>query len=641
VRQEQIWVHGKQLVHGVRPGAHQHTAGTNRAGDRRVKGGVTNDDYTAGLGHPAGGLQGIQQVPAKGCAVGLMVAIDAELKPLQQAPVAQLDGGRAGKVSGEHALAPTGCTRRMQDIDHSGQHPADRLRCEDFLKAQHIGEPQALAIFEGIRHSIGFEQRPGDKAVGPPGQRNPRSGSMGGDRIGILQGRNQRALAHSRSRQQGAINVPNQDRIQNHPPDHAVTGLHGKRDKARLSFGLPAAGPAAVLKPVERFLQLALAALQAGTFVRLKLRRGEARETWRRVELRGRQHLSGQVLDGPRAVTRNLDLGDPLAALSGVLTPPLRSAFLATTERDWQLEPMADGRWRLHSMPPGQREVPPGEHDRRQERLLDPAQQPWLAALGLATAEGKLRASAQDKWRQICHYVEQVDARIRQLPEASLPQAGRPWRVVDMAAGKGYLTFGLHAYLTQVRGWSVSTVGVERRDDLARAGNAHAAAAGWAPAGDPDDLATPGLRFVAGEIDRAGLPGTTADVVTALHACDTATDDALLAGMRAGAALILAAPCCQREVRALLRRPPLLEGLLRHGIHEDRFAEMLTDAVRALVLETRGYRVQVAEWVGAEHTPRNTLISAIRTGESRPGAAAELASLIETFDLGAMRLLRD
>lgn len=387
---------------------------------------------------------------------------------------------------------------------------------------------------------------------------------------------------------------------------------------------------------MDAFQQQVLTALAEGTFVRLRVRRGDVRETWRRVELRGAPHLSGQVLDGPRASTCNLSLADPMTVLATVLAPPLRSAHLATTRRDWQLETRPDGSYRLHHSPPSQPAAPAASHDRTPERLLDPAQQPWLAPLGLATPDGALRASAQDKWRQVNKYVENVDALLRRHEAELRPDPAALWRVVDLAAGKGYLTFGLHAYLTQVRGWPTTTLGVERRPELVVLCQQAAKSSGFAPVDEAPGA--PGLRFVSGDIDPTGLPIGTVDLVTALHACDTATDDAIAAGVRAGARVIMVAPCCHREVRKMMVVPPPLAGLLRHGIHQERQAEMLTDAWRALVLELCGYRVQVAEWVGGEHTPRNTMITAVRTGDVRPGAPAELTALREQFLTGDPRL---
>jgi SAM-dependent methyltransferase len=198
--------------------------------------------------------------------------------------------------------------------------------------------------------------------------------------------------------------------------------------------------------------------------------------------------------------------------------------------------------------------------------------------------------------------------------------------VVDMGAGKGYLTFAVYDFFRHKLGREVTLTALEARSDLAQAGNDLAARIGF-----------PGLRFVAGTIEDAPLAG--ADVVIALHACDTATDDAIYRGIAAGASLILCAPCCHKELRPQIRPPPPLERALRHGIFRERQAELITDALRALLLERSGYATKVFEFVSTEHTAKNTMIAAVRRGGGDTAAAqAEIEGLKAMYGIREQRL---
>ncbi len=182
-----------------------------------------------------------------------------------------------------------------------------------------------------------------------------------------------------------------------------------------------------------------------------------------------------------------------------------------------------------------------------------------------------------------------------------------------MGCGKGYLTFALATLL----GARAELLGVEVRPELVALCNDLARTQGFAQ-----------LHFAAGSIADTPLEG--ADVVIALHACDTATDDALARGLAAGAALLVVAPCCQKELRPQLVAPPVLADALRHGIFQERQAEFVTDALRAQLLEWAGYRTKVFEFISTEHTPKNLMLAAIKSGP-RGMADDPLAERIRDF----------
>jgi SAM-dependent methyltransferase len=243
-------------------------------------------------------------------------------------------------------------------------------------------------------------------------------------------------------------------------------------------------------------------------------------------------------------------------------------------------------------------------HDREKEYLLDPGDR-LFEAIGGSAAKRR-----------------QVDAFLRSLA-ATLPsneELPAPLRVVDLGCGNAYLTFAAYRYLTAHRGLDVRLVGVDVREDQRARNTELASRLGWAR----------DVHFVAGTIADAPVDG--AHVVLALHACDTATDEALARAVAWRTLWVLAAPCCHHDIAAQLRRTAAPEpyGLLTgHGILRERFADLLTDSLRAALLGRNGYRVDVVEFVDSAHTPRNLLIRARYTGF--PAAGTEYEALVETW----------
>ncbi|MEQ1854322.1 MAG: methyltransferase, partial [Chthoniobacteraceae bacterium] len=262
-------------------------------------------------------------------------------------------------------------------------------------------------------------------------------------------------------------------------------------------------------------------------------------------------------------------------------------------------------------------------------RSLEPkvralANAPFLEKLAVTGATGEARPGMADKLRQVERFVELLG----HLVDGSELRDARAVRVCDMGAGKGYLTFAAHAFFRN-RGIEAEVIGVEQRPELVEQTNRIAR-----------ELDCAGLRFERGAIADFTLPERL-DVLIALHACDTATDDALAAGVRAGAKLLVVAPCCHKEVRRRLSPPPVLSGVLRHGILAERQAELLTDGLRALALEAAGYDAKVFEFIASEHTAKNLMLAATkRPVAGDPSAAkAELRALMDFFGLPAQRLV--
>ncbi len=335
----------------------------------------------------------------------------------------------------------------------------------------------------------------------------------------------------------------------------------------------------------------------------------------RKVSIKAGERLSFVFRYKTRDITKNLTLDETALLLVGGLNEEWRSARLETTGFDLQFERQGD-KLRLKRSEVAGREAVISSHDRAKNRPLTETNKPWLHALGITGKDGAVRNDRQDKFRQINKMVE-IFAPLIQGLKAEIP------RIVDMGAGKGYLDFALYDYLFG-KGERAEIIGVELRPQLVSDGNANARVSGF-----------DGLRFEAGSILDYDASG--ANAVIALHACDTATDDAIYQGIKAGAELIAVAPCCHKQIRRQIEvgsPDQNLDFLLRHGTFMEKQAEMVTDGLRALILEANGYRTKVFEFVSDAHTPKNNLIVAQKGGGgSRQAALDRIAAVKAMFGI--------
>jgi len=288
-------------------------------------------------------------------------------------------------------------------------------------------------------------------------------------------------------------------------------------------------------------------------------------------------------------LTQNHLIPDGVATVRDWLGKASLAATLFTDDQRQQLLFNRHGKPRISTRPAEPVEVQE-RHDREKSRLI--RDETFLKYLGVLDPAGKPRTQMSDKYRQIHHFVELLAPSLRSVPNC------QELRVVDMGSGKGYLTFAIYAFLKQ-EGFKVEIVGIERRRALVDLCNS---VAGQCEFGD--------LRFEVGEISTARLDSV--DMVVALHACDTATDDALYRAIAANAQLIFVAPCCHQELRPQLAAPAALAPLFMHGIQSDRMAEAITDALRCMYLDASGYVTRVQEFIALEHTAKNLLISATK-----------------------------
>ena len=413
--------------------------------------------------------------------------------------------------------------------------------------------------------------------------------------------------------------------------------------------GPPLAAPAQALADLaqrERFFELLARTLAEQQCVKLILAKPRAaagdlvRLSARPITLRGAACLNLVFHHKTRDITKNPPLAEGQALLRELLgeAGSFSHAHLFTTEGEWQLLISKRGKVGLvqHRNPapaaPAPRNAPaatepvaaapeaPSGHDRAKRRYLG-LEEPFLQDLGVTDERHRLVPAMARKWKQINKFVEVFDHALDEARLAPPPGPdGQPGtvNVVDFGAGKGYLTFATHHHLTRSRGWRAEVSGVELREELATFCEAAARR-----------RRLDGLRFVCGDV-RSHVPERL-DVMIALHACDTATDFALATGVKAGAAIILSAPCCHKQLRPQMRLgslPELVRPLLQHGIHLGQQAEMLTDGLRALLLEAHGYDTQVFEFVALEHTSKNKMILAVRRARPRHDEAAHRAQVL-------------
>ncbi|MEO3692592.1 class I SAM-dependent methyltransferase [Roseateles paludis] len=368
--------------------------------------------------------------------------------------------------------------------------------------------------------------------------------------------------------------------------------------------------PAVEAEPAERFVQRTRTALAAGRFVKLLLaspcgdEEGLERVTVRRIELKGQPLLSWLWRYQTRDVTKNLGLEESLQQLAELLGSGFRNAHLHTDTEELQFALSRKGRASLRSS----RTVAEPEaasHDKAKQRPLDLKNPVW-AGLGLThlvKGEPALVPAMARKWKQINRFVEIFSAAVA---DSALAGTTQPVRVADFGSGKGYLTFALHDWL-QRQGLQPRVTGLELRRDMVELCNAVVA-----------DNALQGLRFDEGDL--RSVAASQLDVMVALHACDIATDHALHLGIQAGAQILLSSPCCHKELRPQMQLPSALRPMLKHGIHLGQEAEMVTDSLRALLLEAQGYTTQVFEFIALEHTSKNKMILAVKA--HGPAAAA-------------------
>lgn len=351
---------------------------------------------------------------------------------------------------------------------------------------------------------------------------------------------------------------------------------------------------------IADFMDAFRRSLDDATFVKLSLGHYQGTENAlknilvKKTLVKRAEKLSFTYRYKTRDIVKNYDIGEGLERIETALDD-FHAATLFTMQHDLILERRKDTVFLKKAAPTSKGPADPS-HDRAKHRIVEAKDRTYLQQLNITDASGAVFKNAQDKFRQINKYIEIL---------APLLPGKKTLHVADMGSGKGYLTFALYDYLA-AQGRDALVTGVEYRADMVDLCNGIARQCNFS-----------GLSFVQGTID--SYQADALDMLIALHACDTATDDAIAKGVAAGAELIVVAPCCHKQIRREMEKagpPDALEFLLRHGTFLERQAEMTTDAMRCLLLEQAGYNTKAFEFISDAHTPKNVMIIAGKAKKS-------------------------
>jgi hypothetical protein len=316
------------------------------------------------------------------------------------------------------------------------------------------------------------------------------------------------------------------------------------------------------------------------------------------VTIKNTEKLSFTYRNNTNDTFKNYDIKESLILIEKMLQTDFYNADLFTAQNDYHLSADKKETIKIITRPASlQIKDDAKQHDKQKKRVVDSTTALYLKELGITTAEGMVKKDMQDKFKQINRYVEIIEGIIKGV------EFSNKITVADMGSGKGYLTFALYDYLLNNLKLDAAVTGIELREDLVHKCNAIAQAARYK-----------NLIFKKGTIQDAALESI--DMLIALHACDTATDDAIYKGIQANAKVIICAPCCHKQIRKQMAPENELKNITKHGILLERQAEIVTDTIRALILEAHGYKTKVFEFIATEHTPKNVLIVGTKSNKS-------------------------
>lgn len=350
----------------------------------------------------------------------------------------------------------------------------------------------------------------------------------------------------------------------------------------------------------QQFLEATIASLDTAEFVKLTFTRYIGAEpeltslSIRLVEIKGATKLAFAYRYATRDIVKNFATAEGLLLIQTLLTH-FKSMRLFTTRRDLELTYNKRLQPRLVTHKSTFAETTTQTNDRPKKRYIEAANNRYLVSLGIANEAGQILKGRESKFKQINKFVEILDSLYRTSPL----QTQTPISVVDMGSGKGYLTFATYDFLHHIEGKEALVTGVEARSELVDRCNQIAQSAHFQ-----------GLQFEPGVIQDA--PDRPADITIALHACDTATDDAIYKGIKANSSLIILSPCCHKQIRREIERSAKIKQTLQHGILIERQAEIVTDRLRSFILELHGYHTKVFEFIDSEHTSKNLMIAAVK-----------------------------
>ena len=353
--------------------------------------------------------------------------------------------------------------------------------------------------------------------------------------------------------------------------------------------------------------------------------------TMRPVSIRGELMYQAEFHYDKKVTHQNIPFFEGVDFAEDLIRNDFKQVNILTEQEDIQILASKPDRPRI-TVRPASHKATGLEHDAKKNYII-PDGKPcdFLIELGVMGFDGVVFHKSYAKFRQINRFLEIVDNCFDELPSEGTI------RVIDFGCGKSYLTFALYYYLVLEKGRDVEIIGLDLKEDVIRFCNKTARKLGY-----------DGLKFLVGDIAEydagaRGASGAAADMVVTLHACDTATDYALINAVRWGSRVILSVPCCQHELFRQIHEP-VNDPMLKHGILKDKFTEILTDALRGLKLEAAGYDVDMIEFTSLEHTSKNVMIRAVRgagAGASAAGGSAKASDAGATKGTNAAKAAKE
>lgn len=341
---------------------------------------------------------------------------------------------------------------------------------------------------------------------------------------------------------------------------------------------------------------------------------GCSRVTIRPLSLRGKAFFQLEYQQGQKVTHRNVTKGELPGLFAQELDGLYLQAVLCTETETRQYIRKTNGSYKCTAKGEAQRTAAPKAHDRRKEYILAEGENiPALVDLGVFTPDLRIVKAKYDKYKQINRFIELVDDAFRAYGRDEIT-------ILDFGCGKSYLTFVLYYYFAVKRGVRAKIIGYDLKEDVVEHCNEVAARYGYSD-----------LHFVVADVTRDVLYSEHIDMLVTLHACDVATDYALHYAVSRGVEHIFSVPCCQHEVNKTIHKGGDFDILLSHGLFQERFSALLTDAIRAAVLEDEGYDVDVIEFIDFAHSPKNLMLRCHRTGHRGTKKLAESRRLQDQY----------
>lgn len=373
-------------------------------------------------------------------------------------------------------------------------------------------------------------------------------------------------------------------------------------------------------KVVKEFTNEVSSAVYKHTFVKLILSKRVLdnqdlnKIVVRYVELNGVQNLQFVYKYDRQDVAKNFTVDEGVKQLQSIIGNNFLDNNLYTTKEDLQLKYNNKHEGKIFKKKPTFTTAADGSHDEAKKRLLNTKQSVYFKSLGITDNKGEIIPSMSAKYKQVEKFVEIIDSLADSIKDCS------PVKIADMGSGKGYLTFATYDYLTNTRELTVDMKGVETQENLVKFCNNIAQKSSFG-----------GLEFVQSNISDY-KPGNL-DMLIALHACDTATDDAIYLGIQSNAKLIVVSPCCHKQIRQQMKitESNVLEPALKYGVVMERMAELLTDSLRVLILNKNGYKTKLFEFIEPEFTTKNTIITAEKGAMPSAEEQAKLQAQIDAI----------